>query len=82
MSVTHTWEGTTLNVTSASGTSSVDLKGDQGLPGKDGEPGLPGVPGEDGYTPVKGIDYFTEADKAEIVASVLAEIPVVGGEEY
>lgn len=28
--------------------------------------------GEPGYTPVKGIDYFTEADKAEIVSSVLA----------
>ena len=35
--------------------------------GKDGEPGKPGAPGKDGYTPVKGIDYWTEADKEEIV---------------
>ena len=30
-SVTHEWEGTTLKVTSASGTSSADLKGDTGV---------------------------------------------------
>ena len=32
-SVTHEWDGTTLKVTSASGTSSADLKGDAGNPG-------------------------------------------------
>lgn len=32
VSVTHSWTGTTLNITSASGTSSVDLKGDKGDP--------------------------------------------------
>jgi len=32
-SVTHQWDGTTLEVTSASGTSSADLKGAQGDPG-------------------------------------------------
>lgn len=36
-SVTHSWVGTTLKVTSASGTSSADLKGDTGEKGKDGE---------------------------------------------
>lgn len=30
VSCTHQWNGTTLSVTSASGTSSVDLKGDKG----------------------------------------------------
>ena len=30
VSCTHSWNGTTLNVTSASGTSSADLKGDKG----------------------------------------------------
>lgn len=44
-------------------------KGDPGEPGKNGEPG------EDGKTPVKGTDYWTEADKAEIVEDVLAEMP-------
>ena len=33
VSVTHKWDGTTLRVTSASGTSSADLKGTQGDPG-------------------------------------------------
>lgn len=28
-----------------------------------------GAPGEDGRTPVKGVDYFTEEDKAELVAA-------------
>lgn len=36
ISVTHSWEGTTLTITSASGTSSADLKGDKGDDGRDG----------------------------------------------
>lgn len=51
ISATHKWEGTALTITSASGTSSADLKGEQG---------------NDGYTPVKGTDYWTDDDKAEI----------------
>nr|DAE44621.1 MAG TPA: nucleoid-associated protein [Caudoviricetes sp.] len=42
VSCTHQWEGTTLTVTSASGTSSANLKG---------EAGTPGVNGNDGITP-------------------------------
>lgn len=34
-----------------------------------------GKDGEDGYTPIRGIDYWTEEDKAEIIA----EIPSAGG---
>lgn len=41
-----------------------------------------GAAGADGYTPVKGTDYFTDADKSELVAAVLAEIPVVESEGY
>lgn len=33
VSVTHEWDGTTLKITSASGTSSADLKGEKGDPG-------------------------------------------------
>jgi hypothetical protein len=33
VSATHSWDGTTLSVTSASGTSSADLKGEKGDPG-------------------------------------------------
>ena len=63
-SVTHSWNGTVLSITSASGTSSADLKG------------------ADGYTPVKGTDYFTEADKTEIVNAVLAALPAAEGVNY
>lgn len=48
-------------------------KGDTGLAGKDGEQGPKGdigPAGQDGYTPIRGVDYWTEADKAEIIASI------------
>lgn len=56
VSATHEWNGTVLTITSASGTSSADLKGEkgaQGDPGKDGADGAPGkegTPGKDGYS--------------------------------
>lgn len=34
------------------------------------------VAGKDGYTPVKGVDYFTEAEKAEMVSEAAAAIPI------
>lgn len=37
------------------------------------------IKGKDGYTPVKGVDYFTEADKQEIVERVLASMPSAEG---
>lgn len=43
--------------------------------GNDGVDGTDGKDGADGYTPVKGVDYFTEADKAEMVTAVLAALP-------
>lgn len=36
----------------------------------------------DGYTPQKGIDYWTTADKTEIINSVLAELPRAEGVEF
>ena len=53
--------------------------GAPGQQGPQGEPGTPGTPGQDGHTPVKGTDYWTETDKAEIVADVIAAIPGGGG---
>lgn len=41
---------------------------------------LRGVSGKDGRTPEKGVDYYTEADKAEMVQEVLAALPVYNGE--
>lgn len=58
ISATHIWNGTTLTVTSASGTSSANLKGDKG------------DTGADGYSPVRGTDYWTDTDKAEIQAYI------------
>ena len=48
-------------------------------PGPQGPEGPQGEPGRDGHTPVKGTDYWTETDKAEIVADVIAAIPGGGG---
>lgn len=143
-SVTHSWNGTILTITSASGTSSADLKGTKGdsIKGNDGSRG-PGIlkvstspssyttatggqtptkrmslstikseasvsevmagdiisysyylypiyyvdstyaytksgtsiRGSAGKTPVKGTDYYTEADKAEMVEAVIAALP-------
>ena len=44
--------------------------------------GAAGPAGADGKTPVKGTDYFTEADKAELVQAVLAALPDGDTEAY
>ena len=53
--------------------SDVGLKGDKGDTG---------AAGADGHTPVKGTDYWTESDKAEIVADTLAALPTWTGGNY
>ena len=75
ISATHKWNGTALTITSASGTSSADLKGDKGDKGEQGEQGIPGVAGSDaavtaeniqsalGYTPADSNDVSTKLDK-------------------
>ena len=45
-------------------------KGDTGPAGKDGGQGPKGDIGPAGYTPIRGVDYWTEDDKAEIIASI------------
>lgn len=53
----------------------------RGATGATGSAGANGKDGADGYTPIKGIDYFTEADKAEIVQMVIDSLggnPVFG----
>lgn len=77
VSVSHEWEGTTLKVTSASGTSSADLKGEAGNPGVyvgETEPTDPNVtvwvnPNGSEYTTIKDIadrmcPAFTESGAA------------------
>ena len=51
-------------------------RGPQGLQGPQGDPGQNGL---DGYSPVKGVDYFTSADKQEMVSAVLASLPLYDG---
>lgn len=55
VSCTHEWNGTVLTITSASGTTSADLKGEKGDTGEKGEPGEPGASGVDGKNGADGI---------------------------
>ena len=57
----------------------VNIKGPAGATGA---PGTPGAKGADGKTPVKGTDYFTAADKAELVQAVLTALPDGDGATY
>lgn len=50
----------------------------EGMVAKFGEISV--IHGKDGHTPVKGEDYWTDADKAEIIAAVISALPVYGGE--
>lgn len=53
------------------------LKGADGIDGKDGKDGVDGkdgTNGQDGYTPIKGTDYWTTADKAEIVQDTIQDL--------
>ena len=56
--------------------------GANGKDGKDGVNGNDGEDGADGKTPVKGTDYWTAADKAEMVSDVLAALPTWNGGSY
>ena len=49
-------------------------QGEKGDTGATGPEGPQGPAGADGYTPVKGTDYYTEADKTEIVEAVKAAL--------
>lgn len=53
--------------------------GRQGLPGPQGIPGETGPAGADGKTPVRGTDYWTEADKAEVVAEAVEQVKADAG---
>ena len=76
-----------LTVTTAVNKALEDAKNSgefDGKDGQDGKDGRDGVNGEDGYTPIKGVDYYTEAEKQEIVEEVNKHIDEVGyaTEEY
>ena len=67
--VTETDSGAVITITDAKGTTTATVKN-----GHDGIDGTAGKDGKDGKTPVKGVDYYTEAEKQEIVNSVIAAI--------
>lgn len=48
--------------------AAVNIRGPQGIPGTNG------ANGADGYTPIKGQDYFTTAEKNEMITSVKSGI--------
>lgn len=92
ISATHSWNGTVLTVTSASGTSSADLKGSDGNDGVSATHSWNGttltvtsasgtssanLKGADGATPQRGTDYWTAADIAEIKSYV--DEAILGG---
>ncbi len=77
--ITHAWDGTVLTVTSASGTSSADLKGEkgdtgaQGPQGKKGDTGAQGEKGEKGDT---GDAWINDVD----ILLPSSDVAVVGQE--
>ena len=62
--VTETDSGAVITITDAEGTTTATVKN-----------GHDGTDGKDGKTPVKGVEYYTEAEKQEIVDAVLEKVP-------
>ena len=55
-------------------------QGPQGPQGETGPQGPQGPAGADGYTPQRGVDYWTEADRQQMVQDVIGALPVYNGE--
>ena len=71
-------DGGATFIPSVSADGVISWTNDKGLPNP--KPvNIKGVKGADGYTPVKGKDYFTDADKSEMVSSVISQLPVYDG---
>ena len=66
--VEQTADGAVISITDKNGITTATITN-----GKDGA---------DGKTPVKGTDYYTEADKTEMVNMVLAALPTWTGGNY
>ncbi|MBQ8235819.1 MAG: collagen-like protein, partial [Clostridia bacterium] len=74
ISATHRWEGTKLTITSASGSSSADLKGDKGDRGEDGKNGKDGQDGKDGVSIYK-VGTYRSGDGAYSSDLSTVELP-------
>ena len=64
VSVVHEWQGTVLSVTSASGTTAADLKGERGETGLQGVKGDQGIQGEQGVRGEQGVQGI-QGEKGE-----------------
>lgn len=69
----------TITYTDSTASTLTVYNGKDGTNGKDG---ADGAKGNDGYTPVKGVDYYTTADKTELVNMVLAALPAAEGGSF
>lgn len=65
-----------IGLTGATGPQGI--QGEVGPQGPAGPQGEPGPTGADGYTPVKGVDYFTDADKEELMLGQSKDIYYLG----
>lgn len=63
------------------GKSAYKIAVDNGFKGTEAE-WLESLNGADGHTPAKGVDYFTEADKTELVNEVINALPKAESEVY
>jgi hypothetical protein len=63
-------------------TGATGPQGATGATGPQGPKGDTGATGAAGKTPVAGTDYYTEADKNEMVSRVLASLPTWNGGSY
>lgn len=54
--------------------SCIDITPKSGEKGEKGDPGANGKDGTNGHTPEKGTDYYTEAEKTELVNEVVAKV--------
>ena len=57
------------------GDSAYEIAVKNGFEGTE-EEWLLSLKGDPGYTPQKGVDYFTEADKKELISDLLASLPI------
>lgn len=54
----------------------------QEMKGEKGDPGPQGERGPEGYTPQKGVDYYTAAEREEMVKDVLHRLPAVSAVDF
>ena len=81
MGISHSWNGTILTITSDSGTSSADLKGDMGIRGPQGPAGVV-IGGDGGEVNVDLTNYYTKEETDNAISVAIEEIPEVDLSNY